>query len=619
MSWFQLGGVIASFLFISLAYAAPAIQLDTQAAPHPATQQALDKHLDQHRTWHALLHLDQATPRIQDPNFLLSQQHGFSPQQELLLTLQALLDPATATQTYCRFPARATWLSQQLNIPLNTPDCPDLNEFLAKAPADQIDLVYASENLYSASSMMGHVLLKLSGMNDQNRSVAHAVSFYTEVKGFNLPKILYDSVIVGKKGYFALSPYAEKHRYYAEGEQRNIWTYTLRLDPEQRRLIQLHLWELRQTQLKYFFHTYNCATFTNLILAIANHPTLSASTGWVSPLDTVKLVHDGDLIAATTITPSNRAMVRILTEQQSFGWKSNFKQQLQQQSVPEQTAGQSTLDYVKVLLSAQYYAQYLTDQQKITTEQTQQIVIANEQKIARLIPDYLIDFSEYKTPDQQPKDAQFYVGLSSEDQQYAIRLGGFAASHRLEDDNRQHMSESQLRIADLAVLVEAEPEPRLRVDQFSLYNMSSYLPYDPLTGGLSVAFSMGYDPLYDEHLDRRHVAQVKGGLGLSHQPWSDLTLYTMANAAVAYNRRDQGFGYIEPQIGLILNTVYDGKTLIQLSQHHSLAGRQARYFETTVTQAFRLNPEMSVVFDYAHYWQKNDSQTRWGVSLKRLF
>lgn len=605
-------------MLVHPAYATPP---SVDIATPQITQQALDLNLDQHLTWRALLHIDQTTARIQDPNFLLSRQQGFSPKQELLLTLQALLDPTTMTQTYCRFPARATWLTQMLDldIQVKTENCPDLNEFLAKAPADQIDLVYASENLYSASSMMGHVLLKLSGLNDQHRSVAHAVSFYTEVKGFNLPKILYDSVIVGKKGYFSLSPYADKHRYYAEGEQRNIWTYTLKLDPAQRRLIQLHLWELRQTQLKYFFHTYNCATFTNLILAIANHPTLSASSGWVSPLDSVKLVHDADLISSTTIAPSNRAMVRVLTERQPLSWRNDFKRLLQQQLIPEQAAGQSTTAYVETLLAAQYYAQYLADQQQITPEQAQHIVTTSEQKISSLIPDYIVDFSQYKTPTLQPKDAQMYLGLSSEDQQYAIRLGGFAASHRLEDDNRQRMSENQLRIADLTLSIETKPEPQVRIDQFSLYNMTSYLPYDPLTGGLSVAFSMGYDPLYDAQLNRRHVVQVKGGLGLSDQSWSDVTIYAMANAAVAYNRHDQAFSYVEPQIGLILNTIYDGKTLLQLSQHHSLAGRQARYLETTLTQAFRLRPDLSVVFDYAHYWHDDDSKTRWGVSFKRLF
>lgn len=42
-------------------------------------------------------------------------------------------------------------------------DCSDVREFRAKAPAEQISLVFASEDLARPASMMGHAFLELAG------------------------------------------------------------------------------------------------------------------------------------------------------------------------------------------------------------------------------------------------------------------------------------------------------------------------------------------------------------------------------------------------------------------------------------------------------------------------
>jgi len=190
-----IGGLIVSLLvFVSQVQAA-----DNAHPLQNLVEQAVAKQLYDSQIWLSLLHVINNKTYIEDHSFLLSNPN-FSAKQELINSIQYLLDDNADINHRCRFPARDFWLRKQLNLPeVSYSHCLDFAEFLDKAPADKVSLVYASENISQASSMMGHTLLKVSGKNSKHIDVEHGVSFYTEVKGFNLPKIIYDSIIVGKE------------------------------------------------------------------------------------------------------------------------------------------------------------------------------------------------------------------------------------------------------------------------------------------------------------------------------------------------------------------------------------------------------------------------------------
>jgi len=214
--------------------------------------------------WHALLQLKNGKPRILDRGFLISAD-SFSPERELRKTLDFFSE---TSETQCRFPARKKYLERELKVSFPEFPCPDFELFLEKAPADDISLIYTSENLASASSMMGHIMLKTSGVNEDGIPVEHGVSFFTDLNTFNVPLLMWRAMVSGKKGFFRVTPFSEQRELYLEEEQRNIWEFHLSLDAEDKGFIQAYLWELRQTDLPYFFQKYNCATLTQLILSI---------------------------------------------------------------------------------------------------------------------------------------------------------------------------------------------------------------------------------------------------------------------------------------------------------------------------------------------------------------
>lgn len=228
-------------------------------------REARAQRLHESKVWHSLLHAAGTRAYVRDRNFLLSLP-DFTPEAEMTRTIAFLYGGSPAN--VCRFPARYQFLRNRLHAPaLPLQDCAEVSEFREKAPAERISLVFANENLAQPASMMGHGFLKIAGRDRSGNEVSHAISFYTETA--NIPKLLYESTVTGKPGYFTLSPYREAVEQYVNNEQRSVWEYPLQLAEPEKELLLLHLLELRQAQFTYCFQDYNCATLVYFELATA--------------------------------------------------------------------------------------------------------------------------------------------------------------------------------------------------------------------------------------------------------------------------------------------------------------------------------------------------------------
>lgn len=604
-------------LFVSLLLFAASVACADDESPKTLIQQALRLKLQADPVWLALLHVDHGKTHIEDSHFLASLPQ-FSPQKELVLTIQQLFDEHIGTNTRCRFPARDAWLRSKLSLPIASYDhCADFKEFINKAPATTISLVYASENIAQASSMMGHILLKLSGQNDQGQQVEHAVTFYTEVKGINVPKIMYDSLIVGKKGYFALSPFSEKRDYYAHNEQRNVWIYDLALTEDSRRLIHWHLWELHQTQLRYFFHSYNCATFTQFILAVTGHPTLHQTTGWSTPLDVVKRVNRAGLVAKTRMYPSSRSRVRILSNQRSLLWKHHIAQAVQQQNLTLLPAAKDESEQFITLKTSQAYADYLHETGELTAPSSQAFSQQLSEKINNLSQHYQIDLSDYKSPLLAPNDSQWYGGWVHFNNEDYLRLGILPAAHRLDDDNRQSMSENELRLGDIALLINPKKQT-MQLEHFQLYAMASYVPLDLLTGGISGRFNIGYGTIYGANLTRLKATQISGAVGINIQAQPDIHIYSLVNLGVAYGN-NRLYQYATPEVGMIINEVYGMKSIISLDSTRYSNSSNDHLQTLQWTQAIPLSAEHRLMLRYVDRWQQAKHEQQVELIVKWLW
>nr|WP_238937552.1 DUF4105 domain-containing protein [Pseudoalteromonas sp. S16_S37] len=376
-------------------------------------------------------------------------------------------------------------------------------------------MVYASENLVSPSSFMGHSFLKLNGKHGRE----HAVSYFTDVDSINVPKLLFESIVTGKSGHFVVSPYSESEQFYGKIESRNIYEYHLGLSEYEVKLITLHLWELKNRRIDYFFHTHNCATITLDILGVVEPKMIQSQSAWLTPLDVVKVVNQSRLVSNSTITPSLNWQLRAYGKNLSGDKKQQFSQWLISGNVPRlDGTGADKLLTGKYLLALN---QYLFDQKSIT-----QVLWQNNQAKINTLVDKLssleIDVSNFKNPLNRLGDSQMSFSLFTNNQEQYLSVKAIPASHLSSDDNRHAFSESSLQLISPKIILS---DDSVKLDEFTLYGISQYIPYEPVVNGLSGYFTMAYSGFDTNRFKNENEVFVDGGIGLSFQPMAALQYY----------------------------------------------------------------------------------------------
>jgi hypothetical protein len=622
-SMMKSGFAAAFFMAVLLLLGAHPAQATQEASPM-ADVDALVRRADQEALhlspqWQALLHYSDDAPRILDPGFLLSSHTRFSLANELRATLHFLYD-APNQDKVCRFPARYIWLRQALNAPeLPIEDCAELNEFKRKAPMDRIALVFASEILSQPSSIMGHLFIKVSGSNEHGQEVDHAISFFTDQVTANLPKLFYDSLIKGMNGYFTLAPYRDETKVYIDEEHRNLWAYTLKLDEQQRTLIQHHLHELRHTTFTYFFQKYNCATLVKHIVAIAQPEILNKRELWTTPKDVIKLAHEAGLIQETNATTANRWAIRIFQDALPGAAAHEVKQSVLQRTVrPAQGSGGKAQahDYLALEL-ANVYNNYLLEQQTIDKADWQRYAQAVTEERDRRQAGLHLETAQQKDPVFSPQDAQWTVGWQRRGALNAARLDFLPISHGMSDDNRSYFGENELKLFEISVVKE-EGSGHVDVDRFVVYSAASLLPRDIFTGGLSGKFRLGMDQQWESPGVHKKAVFIEGGLGLTWPLSRDMEVYGMAEGGLGH--RAGTYVYAAPSVGVVIREIFNMKSMVSMTERFNALGKGKRMTEWSLTQSKYIGKDFSLHLQLTRRASEAQRQQHESVLLlKRVF
>ncbi len=251
--------------------------------------------------WKALIHAE-PNQKITDKSFILSSTN-FSAEHEWRASYSHL---KTDPNAICRFPARYRFMQAYTDLPVRNPlnICPEYRSFIENVPFDQLTLVYASVDVSSPVTMMGHVMLATKGVNNRGQLTRNSISFSVDLEQIKLLKDGWRTLVSGKEGYLAINPLKEHFDFYQNTEQRDVWSFSLILPKSDLPLIRDHIWELKQTRLDYLFHSYNCATLIANILKISQ-PELNVSY-WTSPLDVVQAAEKNQLISQSELWAASR-------------------------------------------------------------------------------------------------------------------------------------------------------------------------------------------------------------------------------------------------------------------------------------------------------------------------
>lgn len=605
------GSCEASFFILLLSLSHFSLAQNPSLATEPTDRQVQE--IATSPIWQALLHWD-GEKHIDDQGFLLSQPN-FSPEQELYATLKYLY--SGDDQSHCRFPARYLFLQNALSLrELNLSACRELIEFQQRAPIDQLYLIFASENISQPSTMMGHVLIKISGTNINNIPVDHAISFYTEITGINLPKIIYSNMIAGGQGYFTLAPYQEKLTRYNKIENRNVWEYEIASDDFTRKLIQLHLFELKQTQLTYFFKDYNCATLTQFILALADKKPVSQQIFGATPIDIVKRAKSSHLIKATTLIAATKWQMRMLEDSISPNEKNYINAAILSGNIEKISAIEHEKDRFIAYELAQNYAELQFAGDRISTPQR----LALQEKIdagKSQTPNFYLDLDDYKDPAKSPADSQIAVGALRYRNEDYLTLSLLPASHKLEDDNRQYFGETNLALGELSLATSLNNGSAF-VDSFTLYDVKSLIPRDIFSGGISGQFKIGMEHRAARDWQKHSQFYLAGALGSSFSLSNDISVYGLVGAGLASARSDT-FATGSPEIGMIIKEVFDMKSIVHAQHTWTDSNSMPSIGKLTFTQAFYLNREWAAFIDLEKITLDQESRNQYSFRLKNYF
>ncbi|MDD4977159.1 MAG: DUF4105 domain-containing protein [Gallionella sp.] len=610
---FKKGGLIAAFFLLlpisGAVFGAP----DSAEVAERLKLAAQSAKMYQAPVWSGLLHAENGHANITDKDFLLSSP-DFSVEREMQATIDFLYQGAS--KNVCRFPARYYWLKQQLNAPaLALDSCPDIAEFRKKAPLDEISLVFASEMISQPSSMLGHAFLKFSGKNDQGQVVSHAISFYTDANTYNIPKLLFDSLVVGKQGYFSLSPYAEKQQRYVDEEQRNVWEYQLNLDAFHRELIRLHILELKQAKLTYYFHSYNCATLINFILSLSGKPI--ANDVWVTPKELIRNADAAGLIADTRVTTPSRWLFAALSNQVSTEERRAIVQQVKQGAFADNSA-QAGTEYAFIRLElARAYNQYAYLAGELDKARWQDNERTYTQIKAARYPEMSLESTSRYNPRYTPKESQVSLATQYDSSGASLVLGMLPVSHTLKDDNRSYASESNLQLFDVAIKTSLR-SGKTQLDHLTIFDMTSLVPYDEITGGLSSRFHIAIEQQLTNSLTSTQAMVLGGAVGRSKRIYDDIDLYVLAGGGAGSTGRN-GFLYTNIEAGLILREVWDMKSLLSLSRNNSQIETGAHYNSLNFTQSKFIDSTHTIQLDWRRDMSTSSQKNMVAIRFKKLF
>lgn len=169
------------------------------------------------------------------------------------------------------------------------------------------------------------------------------------------------------------------------------------------------------------------------------------------------------------------------------------------------------------------------------------------------------DISNYKSPNKIPDERQISLAYKNVNNNNFSKISFLPASHLLNGDNREYFGESELKIAYLSLLANNKS---LKLDEFTLYGMKSYLPYQDNAKDLSSELSIGLKRDYNSKMSLTINSKISYGLGYDFNIFNDINLYFLINAGINYNKEDDLKLLISPKIGFTVYEIFDMKSVV---------------------------------------------------------
>jgi len=520
--------------------------------------------------WHALLHYDAhwlgVRSEVNDEWFFLGENGRHDPLAELKANLAALQDTHSGDAHFaCRFPARAEWLTQQLQLDrsmLPKPKCEAFESYRRAMNASSVTLVYPVAYLNNPQSMFGHtfLLFNQAGETELTKAKSYTLNYAGKVgEEDSTPKLVLDGLFGGYKGVFNILPYEARIKDYRDVESRGLWEYKLNLTQAETDQLLRHSWEIHKTHFDYYFLKTNCSYRLLGLLDVAR-PGMNLEKQlkvYAIPVDTVRLVLAQGLVDDTRFQPAGLDYIYNDWSQLSEPAREFVLNWLE--IPPHGSVSELMADYQRLTASEKFYVQDL-----LTRYGPLKATVENRQVEFAALPDPLPQLQATPlTPPPPPRDDEAHgsalvslaAGRSGED----IRFQEFTwrpAFHSLTDPSPGFVPGTQIKVLETvlrryqydepdAVLDDPTLVPRdseVQVERLDIFDIYALFPRDALFKPTSWQFGIGaYRAAVRGEEERPMLAYSQYRLGVSYKVAS-VVLYGLAGGRlVGSTALEKGF------------------------------------------------------------------------------
>ncbi|MBQ0721505.1 MAG: DUF4105 domain-containing protein [Gammaproteobacteria bacterium] len=562
---------------------------------------------------------------VDDTKFFLAKDGDSKPRDELLATLAAVFNSAELGDSHaqCRFPARLSWLSEQLKIDkhkLPKVECPLYKQWQSMVSVGSAVLVFPAHHLNSPSSMFGHTLLRIDPGAEREHSdwLAYGVNFGANIPaGDNSLLYAYKGLSGGYPGQFIVEPYFKKIQEYNRVENRDIWEYPLNLTARETHRLSTHLWELKDINFDYYFFTENCSYRLLELLEVARPSAELTDDYWLAaiPIDTVRSVINGGFVSAQQYRPSIATQLRYQLQTLGKSLQPLVVSLADNASVAEQEEFLSLSENQQYLL---LQAAYNTVRYRRAKKPRDPLSAKQSLALLRAISAYPVHQKEVMpipvSPENGHQSKRLTITSGREKDSNYSELGFRMAYHSLLDNRYGFLDGAQINMGSMAL--RHYDDDNVKLERLDLADIFSLTPRSEVFDSLSWRVYGGLERVNSE-AERPLAMHISGGAGYAYD-FSGSTVYTLLNTRVEHNREFNKA--LELALGAELGWLYQsqfGAGSIKASGLEFTGSEQR--LDVSLEQDITLSVNHSLRFKAQRRWYDHYTASEFSLSYHYFF
>ena len=400
---------------------------------------------------------------------------------------------------------------------------------MKKYQADSISLMFPSAYMGSPSSIFGHTFLRL---NQKNKPVTLAYSLnyaalLPENTGFF--EYLSKGLNGGFVGKYSIEPYHIKLREYKNIENREIWSFDLKLSEQQLAFLSFAIWELKYAKFNYYFATKNCAYQILALLKIAESklPVQSTFSNYTLPSDTINLLKKHGLISQAYYQQSAFDYLYTQTKEFSLQEKQHLISLSQGNAPTDSFLLLSTRTKIQIINASINYLDILIQSSKIDRIRGEKNLLSLLQLKDSLDKDSMPIHQSLKSTYIKPHNSH-RLSLSKKGDRHIMGLS--FGTHQLTDPVGVYKKGTEISLIDSEI---AFKQGKISLEKLTLFSLKSLNPTTQFDRTISWEIKLEQKKIA-QHVGDFRLTKLHIGAGKTVEYLNTL-FYTMGTLSLDYS------------------------------------------------------------------------------------